>query len=316
MVIATPALTEANNGNWHTAARWARMLAGHSRTAIVKEWHGEPNDLLIALHARRSAGSIARHAEVQPATPRIVVLTGTDLYRDIRVDAAAQRSLALASRLVVLQRCGLEELDAEQRARCAVIVQSARPLRPLPKSDRRLLAAMVGHLRDEKDPLTFMRAARRLAQRSDIAFEHIGDALDPTLGDVARATMREAPHYRWLGALPRAAARQRMRRAHVLVHASRMEGGAQVVIEAVQAGTPVIASRIAGNVGLLGTDWPALFEVGDDAALALLLERARDEPRFLALLQDRARTLAASFSPDAERAALLHLLHTTLERPR
>jgi glycosyltransferase involved in cell wall biosynthesis len=38
----------------------------------------------------------------------------------------------------------------------------------------------------------------------------------------------------------------------VLVHTSRMEGGAHVVIEALRSGTPVLASRIAGNLGLLG----------------------------------------------------------------
>ena len=316
VVIVSPALAAANNGNWHTAARWSRLLRRHCRTEIVLHWQRQAHDLLIALHARRSAESIAAHAAALPDTPRIVVLTGTDLYRDIRSDASAQRSLELATRLVVLQSCGADELAPRLREKTAVVVQSATPLRPVAKSSRRLLAVMVGHLRDEKDPLAFMRAAGRLRARDDIRFEHIGDALDPALGEAARRTMRETPHYVWRGALARAAARQRMRRAHVLVHASRIEGGAQVIIEAVQAGTPVIASRIPGNLGLLGRDWPATFDVGDDAALAALLERARDEPAFLQRLQDHARAIAPRFSPDAERAALLHLVHSTLETSR
>jgi len=316
VVIVSPALANANNGNWHTAARWARMLSSHCRTEIVLHWRGEPNDVLIALHARRSADSIDAHAGQCPQLPRIVVLTGTDLYRDIRNDALAQRSLAQATRLVVLQERGLDELSPALRRRCSVVVQSAPALRPALKSARRLRAVMVGHLRDEKDPLTFMRAARRLAPRGDIGFEHVGAALDTALGRAARATMRATPHYRWLGSLPRAAARQRMKRAHVLVHASVMEGGAQVVIESVQAGTPVIASRIPGNVGLLGARYVGYFEVGDDAALARLLERARDEPAFLATLQDQARSRAVSFAPDAERQALLHLVLSTLETAR
>ena len=267
MVIVSPALAAANNGNWHTAARWARQLRGHCRTEILARWQGQPHELLIALHARRSAASIAAQARALASIPRIVVLTGTDLYRDIRIDTDARRSLELATRLVVLQQCGLDELTPEQRARAAVIVQSASPLQPLVKTSSRLLAVMVGHLRDEKDPLAFMRAARRLSHRTDIRFEHIGDALDAALGDAARATMRDAPNYVWRGGLSRPATRQRMRRAHVLVHASKMEGGAQAIIEAVQAGTPVIASRIAGNIGLLGRDWPALFEVGDERRL-------------------------------------------------
>src|SRR5204863_2873594 len=116
---------------------------------------GEPCDALIALHARRSAESIAAHARERPAVPRIVVLTGTDLYRDIRTAASARASLAAATRLVVLQPCGLDELAPELRERCTVIVQSAPPLKPLVKTSSRLLAVMVGHLRAEKDPLTF-----------------------------------------------------------------------------------------------------------------------------------------------------------------
>jgi putative glycosyltransferase (TIGR04348 family) len=316
VVIVSPALAAANNGNWHTAARWARLLRGHCRTDIVARWQGQPHELMIALHARRSAASIDAHARALPATPRVVVLTGTDLYRDIRSDADAQRSLRLATRLVVLQPLGLDELTAEQRARAAVIVQSATPLRPLVKTRSRLLATMVGHLRDEKDPLAYMRAARRLSRREDIRCEHIGDALEAPLGDAARATMRDVPNYVWRGGLSRAATRQRMRRAHVLVHASRMEGGAQAIIEAVQAGTPVIASRIPGNIGLLGDDWPAQFEVGDDVGLSRLIERTRDEPAFLAALQDHAHALSPRFDPGAEAASLLNLVRSTLETSR
>jgi glycosyltransferase involved in cell wall biosynthesis len=64
--------------------------------------------------------------------------------------------------------------------------------------------------------------------------------------------MQRIPNYRWLGALPHESTRRRIQAAHVLVHSSRMEGGAHVVIEAVTSGTPVLASRIPGNLGLLG----------------------------------------------------------------
>ena len=102
--------------------------------------------------------------------------------------------------------------------------------------------------------------------------------------------------------------RRRIQTAHLLVHASRMEGGAHVVIEALRSGTPVIASRIDGNLGLLGDDWPAVFEVGDDAALARLIARARDEPAMLEDLRRRALARAPAFAPEAERAALLAIV--------
>ena len=52
-----------------------------------------------------------------------------------------------------------------------------------------------------------------------------------------------------------------------------MEGGANVVIEAVRSGVPVLASRIDGNVGLLGAGYDGYFPVGDAAALAALVRR-------------------------------------------
>ena len=108
IVIVSPALADANNGNWQTARRWQDLLAPHE-VRIVKEWpdpaarkaKARPDDVMLALHARRSAGSIAAWA-ARPAGSHglAVVLTGTDLYRDIQADAAAQRSLALAAQLV------------------------------------------------------------------------------------------------------------------------------------------------------------------------------------------------------------------------
>jgi putative glycosyltransferase (TIGR04348 family) len=300
VLIVSPALAEANNGNWHTALRWSRMLRGDCRTAIAPGWQGEDRDALIALHARRSAASIDAFARAWPGRPLIVVLTGTDLYRDILVDASAQRSLQQATRLVVLQDQGVQQLSSALREKCTVIYQSARPLRPVPPPRRLLRAVQVGHLRDEKDPLTFMRAARRLHDRADIELQQVGEALDPTLAAAARRTQAECPGYRWLGGLARGLARQQIRHAQLLVSSSRMEGGAQVIIEAACSGTAVLASHIPGNVGMLGHDHPGYFEVGDDAALSRLLQRARDDAGFLALLRQRTLERAPLFDPAEE----------------
>jgi putative glycosyltransferase (TIGR04348 family) len=242
--IVSPALAQANNGNWHTAYRWSRMLADDYRASLVPHWRGvEDGDaaVLIALHARRSAPSIDAWARQWPTRPLIVVLTGTDLYRDIRSDSDAQRSLAQATHLIVLQEQGLHELPAEHRSKCVVIFQSAAPLQPAAKSPRHLQVVMAGHLRTEKDPSTYLRAVQRLAARDDLRFEHIGRALDAELDDAAQATARQCPQYRWHGELSHGQTRQRIKHAHVLVNASVMEGGAQVVIEAVQSATAVLA---------------------------------------------------------------------------
>jgi glycosyltransferase involved in cell wall biosynthesis len=172
---------------------------------------------------------------------------------------------------------------------------------------------MVGHLRDEKDPATWFRAIRRLAGRRDLRFDHIGDGLDAALADEARALMAAQPNYRWLGARSHAEARQRIQRAHVLVHPSVMEGGAQVVIEAIRSGTPVLGSRMDGNVGLLGADYAGYFPVGDDAALATLIERVRDEVAMLPALARQIERRAPLFAPVAEAAALHRIVRSLLE---
>ena len=173
---------------------------------------------------------------------------------------------------------------------------------------------MVGHLRPEKDPVTFMQAARRVTD-AGIYFDQIGDALDAGLAQQAGETQAVSPNYRWLGGLPRAATRQRIKRAHLLVNCSLMEGGAHVILEAVQSGTPVLASRISGNIGMLGADYAGYFPVGDADALAALVLRCRNEPHFLAHLSAQCERRAALFEPAAEKRSVLNLVIPSLVFP-
>jgi putative glycosyltransferase (TIGR04348 family) len=318
VLIVSPALADANNGNWQTASRWRRFLAAGHRVAISRDWRpgdgfgGDPQampDVMIALHARRSAGAIERWAAT--GRPLALVLTGTDLYRDIRTDAAARRSLALADRIVCLQERGPDELDPALRVRTEVIFQSARSLRPGRPRRRTVDLLLVGHLRPEKDPLT---AARALARLPDPALRlvQVGDARDPACGEpflqAARADARIEPR----GPLGHAATRQLIRRGRVLLLPSLMEGGANVLIEAVTCGVPVLASRIPGSVGMLGDDYPGYFPVGDDAALAALIARCQAEPAFLEALGAHCAARAPRFAPSLERGAVRRLAHNLL----
>ncbi len=312
IVIVSPALAEANNGNWQTARRWQRLLS-RRQSRIVREWPDDPSAddrVMLALHARRSAPSIEAWHRHRGSTGLGVLLTGTDLYRDLPArEPAARRSIALAGSIAVLQPLAHRSLPPEHRERARVIVASCSPRPSLRKTNRHLRVVMVGHLRGEKDPLTLMECARRLGRSDSIFIDHIGAALDPALGEAARRTADECPHYRWLGALSHRQTLQRIQRAHLLVHASRMEGGAHAVMEAVCSGTPVLASAIDGNLGLLGEDYPGVFPVGDAQALVALLRLCRAEqcaPRgLLSMLKERCEPLRPRFDPAVERAALL-----------
>ena len=327
IVIVSPALSDANNGNWQTAKRWQSMLAAHHTVRIVRDGSAEQfahDQVMLALHARRSAGSVQAWAQVHRSAGLVVVLTGTDLYRDIAVDVQAQQSLELAQRLVVLQEQGPLAVPSQWRKKTEVIVQSVPARRTHRKTTRHLRALMVGHLRPEKDPLTLFAAAQLLDADPTILIDHIGAPLDEALGQAALDASRHHRHYRWLGAQAHEATLRRIQGAHVLVHASRMEGGAHVVMEAVRSGTPVLASRIPGNVGMLGTDYAGYFEVGDAQGLARLLRQCRDDlmqvpsgltpaghasaGELLSQLQGQCAVRAPLFSRDRERAALLALV--------
>ncbi|MBI5109836.1 MAG: TIGR04348 family glycosyltransferase [Rhodocyclales bacterium] len=322
LVIVTPALRDANNGNWQTARRWQHLLQDRYYVRLVKQWPTSlscSDNAMIALHARRSAESVAAWARAYPDRGLAVVLTGTDLYRDIAVDESARRSLQLASELVVLQEAGPAALPQALQPTCRVIYQSTTARKTLTKASRLLRAVMVGHLREEKSPETLFAAARLLADQPHIRIDHIGEALDPALGAAAQATMAAAPNYRWLGGLAHEETRRRIQRAHLLVHCSRMEGGAHVIMEAVASGTPVLASKIDGNIGMLGADYDGYFPWGDATALAALLRDCHDSRRpqhgdgLLETLMRQCARRAPLFAPEAERAALRRLASDLLK---
>lgn len=315
IVIISPALENANNGNWQTAWRWSRFLRHDYRVTLAMQWDGTAYDAMIALHARRSAASIAAFNKTHPELPLIVVLTGTDLYKDIVTDAHAQRSLQLSTQLVVLQSAGLQALDNDLRKKTQVIYQSAPSLKPrkhnATQQPRYFDVTMIGHLRAEKDPATFMRAAQ-IVQAKNIRLRHIGGALDAALGKQAEKTQQLYPRYQWLGNLSHAVTRQRLKRSQLMVITSTMEGGANVIIEAVTSGVPVLASDIAGNRGMLGETYAGYFPLGDSVKLAHLMERAASDAAFYARLKKQCAERAALFLPEREQAALLKLVDNSI----
>jgi putative glycosyltransferase (TIGR04348 family) len=310
LLIVSPARAAANNGNWHTAARWAGFLKDDYATQFSLDW--TPSDaspeVMIALHARRSANAIAAFAKAHPERPLVLALTGTDVYRDIHEDAAAQESLKLASAFITLQDQAALELPEALRKKAHVIYQSAAALKARVKPAR-FSAIMVGHLRDEKDPLTYLRAAGRLKD-APLRLSIIGNPLDAELGKAALEAEEALGHFSFKGGLPRAQTRQAIARASVLVICSKMEGGANVIVEALTAGTPVLASRISGNIGMLGQDYAGYFDYQDDAELARLLAELASTPSTYARLSAQCAKRAKLFAPDTEKNKLLALIHS------
>jgi putative glycosyltransferase (TIGR04348 family) len=312
--LACPAPPRSRKGNRVSAVRWAGILKGLGhRQTIGQQYDGQACDLMVALHARKSAQAIRSYRRLYPHKPLVLCLTGTDLYRDIRTSKAAQRSLELADRLVVLQECGREELPARLHGKVRVIVQSAEAtgLRPDPSVDHTpFLVSVLGHLRHEKDPFRTALALRLLPRevRGSIWVMHLGEALTSGMRRRAKRVMAVEPRYQWLGEVSRRQARRTLARSHLMVISSRMEGGANVVCEALADGVPILASRISGNVGLLGTRYPGYFPVEDTEALAQLLLRAVQDRKFYAKLKTWCVGLAPLVEPAREHAAWESLL--------
>ena len=309
IALVTPARAHSLHGNRNTAERWAAMLRelGH-RVLVQVEWGEEPADLMIALHARRSADSLRRFRASFPTRPLVLVLTGTDLYRDIRVDSDAQLALALADRLVVLQDMAPRELSLALRRKTQVIYQSAPAAPRRPRLNSCFEVVVSGHLREEKDPFRCAAAMRFLPPESAIRITHMGGAMSAAMAREAQEWMGREPRYRWLGERSHGEALRILARSRLMVISSRMEGGANVVGEALAARVPVIASRIPGNIGMLGRDYAGYFAVENERALARQLLKAEHDPAFVGLLQRQCTARRKLVQRDREKRALARLV--------
>lgn len=313
--IVTPAPPRSRFGNRVTAIRWARILRnlGH-RVQLTQNYNGESCDLLLALHAKRSYAAVRDFHRSYPERPILVALTGTDLYRDLPKSRRAQKSLELATRLIVLQPKASEKLEPPLRQKVQVIYQSCP--RVLAKQSRRRIpgarpgfdVCVIGHLRSVKDPFRAAIAARRLPPSSRVQILHMGAAMDERFAHRAQAEMRANPRYHWLGELPPGRVQQILGHCDLCVLSSRMEGGANVISEAIVASVPILASRIPGSVGLLGENYSGYFKVGDTEGLAQLIRRAETSPAFLVRLAAHCHKLAPLFDPRFEKTAWRRLL--------
>lgn len=317
--LITPAKKGARTGNRTTAVRWARILRslGH-RVEVATCYDGTSVDLMIALHAWRSGDSIRAYRARYPQRPLIVGLGGTDIYRFQYSDPdTTLGSMAMADVLVGLHELVAEALPEGLRGKLRVIYQSVRALphrlAPLPDVFEVLV---IGHLRDEKDPLRAACAARGLPATSRIRVVQLGMANDAHWLEAATAEMAENPRYRWHGGVSSRVVRCAMARAPLMVLSSVMEGGANVISEAVVAGVPVLASEIAGSIGLLGHDYPGYFPVQDTVALTAQMHRAETDREFLARLLSHCAARAPLFDPARERRAWHDLLAQVTGRVR
>jgi putative glycosyltransferase (TIGR04348 family) len=310
ITLVTPAPAQIHTGNQTTADRWAQLLRElGNEVNVQRDWNGEQCDLLIALHARRSFPAMRRFREKHRHAPLILGLTGTDVYGGLEKGAEAMCSLDLATRIVVLQELAVGAVPESARGKVNVIYQSAeRPAISPPREEGCFQVCVLAHVRRVKDPLRAAYAVRELPASSKIQIKHAGAVLDPEFAGQVEAEQRTNLRYRWLGPLTHEKAVDLLARSQVLALTSHLEGGANVVSEAIAVCTPVISSFIPGSVGILGKEYPGYFPVGDSVALREQLQKAESNDAFYRNLQDRIARLRPLVSADREREAWSALL--------
>lgn len=311
IILVTPAPPRSRAGNRATASRWAQILRslGH-RVEVTTSFSGQNADLMIALHAWRSAESIQHFSDAFPERPLIVAITGTDAYRFIHTDPELTlQSIHLADHLVGLHDLIGNTLPQNQRHKLSVIRQSAEPIGRREPYKRFFHVSVMGHLRDEKDPLRPAIAVRDLPDSSRIRIHQYGKAHTPEYAEMAQSEMKINPRYTWHGEIPHHKVRQVYRRTQLLALPSRMEGGANVISEAVVAGVPVIASDIEGSIGLLGDDYDGYYPVEDENALKDLLLRAESDTDYYTKLEQACIARQPLFTPEKETSGWRELLN-------
>lgn len=294
-----------------TALRWQGFLEelGYP-VAVTESWSRGDTGLLIALHAYRSHQAIVEFKKEYPNRPIVLILTGTDLYRDIANHTEVIQSMEMADQLIVLQSAAIDSVPAHLRYKVHVVYQSVEidiDNRDSTTKDG-FLVSIIGHLRDEKDPFCIVRSLPLLPTDSNITVTHLGQAMSSQMKDRATNFNATIDRYQWLGEVSHADALRVLAQSRLMVISSRMEGGAHVVSEAIALGIPVIASDIPGNRGLLGADYPAYYPVADEAALAALLYRAENTPAFYALLQKHIDLRRELIQPAREKQSIQELV--------
>jgi glycosyltransferase involved in cell wall biosynthesis len=132
----------------------------------------------------------------------------------------------------------------------------------------------VGRLSHEKGPDVVVDALARARRDSICCLVGHGPEADALARQAA--VLGIAPRLRFAGMQP--AASRLFRAFDVLALSSRTEGTPIVLFEAMDAGIPIVATRVGGVPHVLGDDAAWLIEPDDPDALARALDGVRDDP--------------------------------------
>ncbi len=315
VLIHSPYPRQKSQGNAVTALRMKNMLTAEGLRVAIHERGDFPLEAqcLIALNARKSAEEIFAFCERQPASAVVALLTGTDVNHPEMEDSCSStiRALHRSDAIVALHDGFAHRIPDVLLAKTQAIYPSVKipdTVKHLPTDEREVVIA--GNFRDEKNPNLLMRGVSELVGEA-IQFHAYGAG-----GNYQEALENMGNKYDnfWLhGVQDHEVVLARMQSASVLLNTSTEEGGANAICEAVAIGLPVIASRIDGNVGMLGQDYAGFFTSDDVDDLAKLLRRVFTEKGLYKLLKQQVSERAELFSYQREAAEWVGLVEKMMK---
>lgn len=297
-------------GNSITAKRIASLLssAGHTAEAINTDMPPEA-DVMIALHATKTLAASRRFKTQCPNGKLIIYLTGTDLYKDQPTNNPEfYEALNLADTLVISQPASLDSIPNCYKEKTHLVPASVMlPPEKHVSSPPSSSIALVGHLRPVKNPFLMNQALDQLTDL-DVHAYTLGAALEPNMITEVNLWQQKDHRFQWLDDVEHAEALSWMRQVDFTLNTSHSEGGSNAVTESIVLGTPVLASRIEGNVGLLGRDYLGYFEPGNSSELAKLINKALTDQNFSEQLTQQIKELQPRFATQKETEGWLSII--------
>jgi glycosyltransferase involved in cell wall biosynthesis len=307
--ISTPE-TKRPTGNFGTAFQWADIIATFPDHEVSVTDSFDPEaDVLIAIHAMKSAPAIRGYRQARADGKVIVALAGTDIYPE--PCEATLESMRIADRIILLQDRAILKVPESECRKAQTILQSADTScfsQYAERSKNPFIVSVIGFLRDVKDPMRAAAASRLLPPESRVCIRHAGGILEDKYKKLVETETVENPRYRWLGIIDRTGIDKLLSESQLMVLSSFHEGGARVVSYSIVNHTPVLAAASDCAISLLGESYPGLYPAGDTEALAKLMNRAETDESFLNELREITKELAPKFAPALEVAAWEKLL--------
>ncbi len=290
----------------------ARAAAAQGALTVAARRHARPDELIVG-HWLLPSGPAALAAARRVGAPVHLVAHGSDVALLERLPRLTAHLLDGARGITFVSEDLAARFEARlgrgMRARRHVIPMGIAPSRPCAATAARLRAlaggrrviATIGRMVPVKGfdvllaALDRLRTARGL---SDVVWMAAGDG--PQRGWLIERAAARGIAFEALGGVTPAERDALLAESAVCVVPSRpvgrrREGTPLVVLEALAAGAPLVASAVGGIPPAAGPAGAVLVAPGDPAALAAALRRVLDDAALSAAMTDRHRAAGAGF---------------------